>query len=341
MESSFLSALQDLRESSGVVIPAYFPSSQHTALASQLLRDTAVGCERQLGAAPRVCISVDGQNAAVETAAQLRAEHGFSVVVSRRNKGKLGAVHEGLQLLLRDQNVRYFLLVDQDGDHFPNELTNFIRTARHVATAAQTDRVLVIGRRSSRHHPMGYLRGELEELADRILIDCLQYHAALTGVPLNLQFALLLDDYPDFHSGFKLLTRPLVESFVQNGFPLHGMAEDGVYRHAVEAVLSVEAWLAGGVIASVPRTTFNEQPMTTFGLLERCRLLADKIFWPARRLAVPASFLGQWLDNHLARLRLTTLAPTGRDELLEIRALVRKAVDLPEAPKEIVGPAFL
>ncbi len=341
MQSEYLQATDDLRETGGVVIPAYFPPAADLELASDLLTDTALGCARQLVDPARVCVSVDGENPAAEAARRLQTEHGLTLVVSARNRGKLGALQEGLATLIRDESLRYFLLVDQDGDHFPNELPNFIRAARHVAALANHDRLLVLGRRSSRHHPMGYLRGELEELADRVLVDCLQYRAALDGRPLNLQFALLLDEFPDFHSGYKLLTRPLVTALHEKPVSCEGLSEEAVYRHAVEAVLCVEAVMSGGIIVSVARSTINEQPITAFGQLNRCRLVADKIIWPARRLRVPGVFVGQWVENHLARLQLATLVPSGKEELFEIRNLVRQAFDLPELAREIEGPPFV
>jgi len=341
MESQYLQALEALRESSAIVIPAYFPSTTDPRLAAGLLIDTALGCRALVQDPARVCISVDGENAAAATARTLEADYGLRVVVSPRNRGKLGAVEEGLAALIGQESVGYFFLIDQDADHFPNELPNFIRAAQRVAYRAKRDRLLVLGRRSSRHHPMGYLRGELEELADRMLVDCLHYHGALAGAPLNLQYALLLDEFPDFHSGYKLLTRPVVLDLLRNGIPLEGLSEDAVYRHAVEAVLSVEAVLCGAIIVSVARSTFNEQPITAFGQLNRCRLVSDKIIWPAKRLQVPAAFVGQWMENNLARLQLATLAPSGKDELFEIRNLVRRAFDLPDLPREIAGPPFL
>jgi hypothetical protein len=38
---------------------------------------------------------------------------------------------------------------------------------------------------------------------------------------------------------------------------------------------------------------------------------------------------------------LTTLAPSGKEELFEIRSLVRQAFDLPELAREMEGPPFL
>ena len=69
--------------------------------------------------------------------------------------------------------------MDADGDHFPNELVNLLRAANHITQSRGIEKLLVLGRRISRHRPMGYLRGELEELADRILLDALAYDATL------------------------------------------------------------------------------------------------------------------------------------------------------------------
>ena len=69
------------------------------------------------------------------------------------------------------------------------------------------EEVLVLGRRSSKQRPLGFLRGELEELADRVLLDALAYDAAVSGVPLRLECATAVEEYPDFHSGYKLFSR--------------------------------------------------------------------------------------------------------------------------------------
>ncbi len=66
---------------------------------------------------------------------------------------------------------------------------------------------------------------------------------------------------------------------------------------------------------SMDRTTFNRQPVTAFGLLDRAELTADMILWPCSRLGVPPKFVQQWLDNDLPALLLGTLVPEGRQEL--------------------------
>ncbi len=201
---------------------------------------------------------------------------------------------------------------------------------------------MVIGRRTSRTRPMGYLRGELEELADRVLLDALQYDAAVQGRPLRLEFVMPSGEFPDFHSGYKLFDRATAESVFLSEPPDVGLQEEAGYRHAVEAVIIVEALRHGAVPAEVVRSTYNEQPISTFALLSRPRMVADKILWPCKRLGVPGAFVGQWVDNHLARLELGTLAPEGRQELLTIRNLVRAGYGLPDDGRtEIRGPRFV
>ena len=182
--------------------------------------------------------------------------------------------------------------------------------------------------------PLGFLRGELEELADRLLLDALRYDAAVSGKPLRMQFTATLDEFPDFHSGFKLFTRSAAEKVFLSKPERAGVSEEGYYRHAVEAVLAVEAILAGACIGSVNRSTLDEQPVSAFGLLDRRQMVADKIIWPCKRLRIPARFVAQWMTNHLPRLTLGSYLPEGRGELLAIRRLVLKAFGLVPSKSE-------
>ena len=333
-----------LRDDTGVVVPVYFPSGCEATTARALLHDTTVSLADEIGNPRKICLSVDGDGPSVAAAREIADACGVVTIHSDENRGKLSAVRNGMLHLLEDERLAYLAIVDQDGDHFANELLNLVRTARHVEADASTERVMVLGRRISLHRPMGYARGELEELADRMLLDALQYHAAVTGKPLPLQFALVLDEFPDFHSGFKLFTRPIAEAVFRAEPDLLGLKEEACYRHAVEAVITVEALLAGAVLASVNRSTLNEQPMSTFALLERCQMVADKIVWPCKRLNVPTNFVEQWLANHLPRLQLGTLVPEGKDELMAIRSRVREAFGIPphrNTGASIQGPTFI
>jgi hypothetical protein len=244
--------------------------------------------------------------------------------------------------LLADSNLHYLASVDQDGDHFANELLTFVRAAEHVASVTGARRCLVLGNRLSRHRPLGFLRAEQEELANRLLLDALAYDAAVTGAPLALQFLLPLDPLPDFHSGYKCFSRDLAAAVFGAPPVLAGCDENAYYRHACEAVMVVEAHKAGGVLAAVNRRTYDEQPISLFASLNRARLAADMVLWPCKRLGVPAHFVAQWLDNHMPSLVLGTLAPQGRDELLAIRDLVLAGYGVePPRTHEIIRPRFV
>ena len=335
--------LHALRNATGIVIPVYFPPRADPALAERLLRETARAWRREVPDGQALCLSVDGGGAAEEAARSVAHELGAQIVGSERNRGKLSAVRSGMRRLLADGAHRYVAVVDQDGDHFANELPNFLRAARHVERSAKTEQVMVLGRRISRHRPMGLFRGELEELADRMLLDALQYDAAVTGQPLRLQFAATLDQFPDFHSGYKLFTRATAEEVFLAEPQLAGASEDGYFRHAVEAVMVVEAIKSGAWLAAVNRSTLDEQPVSAFAELDRRQMIADKIVWPCKRLGVPADFVAQWLRNHLPRLLLGTLVPEGREELLAIRRLVLAAFGRSPADEdaEIARPRFI
>ena len=236
-------------------------------------------------------------------------------------------------------DLRYVAAVDADGDHFANELLNLVRAAVYVQER-EGDEVMVLGRRSSKHRPMGLLRGELEELADRILLDALHYQAACSGAPRRFEYATAHEEYPDFHSGFKLYSAGVVPKVFLSEPELCGLSPDAYYRHGCEAAATVEALLAGARLALVGRSTFNEQPVSAFGNYNRTRMVADKIIWPCKRLDVPVAFVDQWLRNHLPRLLLTTLAPEGKEELSQIRSLVLEAFGIP-ADDVSWGPLFV
>ena len=336
-------AAEVCRGHTGIVIPAYFPPGQDHTLGVELLEDT-VRAGLQVVADPGcLCVSVDGENGGKEVAAELHRRLGVTFCVAPRNRGKLQAIRLGLEPLWERRELEFFAVVDADGDHLANELLTMMRSALYARTHATIDEVLVLGIRVSRHLPMGFLRGELEELADRLLFDALHYHAAQTGQPLRLECATVLEEYPDFHSGYKLLSRGAARATFAEEPVQCGVTDDAYFKHGCESVMTVEALLSGAYLVLVRRTTMNEQPVSAFGLLDRARLVTDKMVWPCRRLGVPAAFVDQWLRNHIPRLLLNTLAPQGREELRQFRDLVLSEFGLqPPGDVEVIwGPLFV
>lgn len=340
-ELDYAPSMDALRNTTGVVIPVFIPSSTDAVFARRMVADTAAGYAALLSDPGRVCLSVDGSPLGLEAAREAAAQSGVTVVHYEANRGKLFAVRHGMTRLLAGAKLDYLAVADQDGDHFANELVNFVRAARHVERTAATDRVMVLGQRASRHHPMGLLRGELEELADRVLLDALRYHAAVSGRPLRLEYASPFGEFPDFHSGFKLFSRRTAEAVFVPDPNTAGLPEESMSRHAVEAVMTVESILSGALLAVVRRSTFDEQPVTAFGLFNRRRMTADMILWPCRRLSVPREFVAQWIDNCLPHILLGTLVPQGREELTDVRRLVLETYGAKEVEHNLLRPRFL
>lgn len=338
---TYQAAASVLHERVGVVIPVHLPAAADTATAAALVRDTIDAYADLVGDPSRVCVSVDGNPHGDALAAQAVSERGVQRIAQEQNRGKLAAVAAGIRVLLEDEKLTHFAVIDQDGDHLANELLTFVRTALHVRECAGMDRILVLGRRISRHHPMGWGRGELEELVDRVLLDSLHYAAAVNDRPLHLEYATVHDEYPDFHSGYKVMTRETAQAVFSAQENRAGVSEDCYYRHAVEAVMTVEAILSGAWLAQVSRTAINEQPITTFGNLDRCRLSADMIIWPCRRLGIPATHVDQWLRNHIPRLLLYTHVPEGREQLNEIRRLVMEDYGVTAVDGDLLVPPYV
>lgn len=108
---------------------------------------------------------------------------GAWLVVAEVNRGKLAAAANGVHELLAQHGPAYVAIVDQDGDYFANERASLVCVAQHIQDRLADSRVMVLGQRATRHRPLGFLRGELEALADLVLLDALAYRAVITGQP--------------------------------------------------------------------------------------------------------------------------------------------------------------
>ncbi|HHE71603.1 MAG TPA: hypothetical protein ENL34_04910 [Chloroflexi bacterium] len=344
-DRSFSRGLAVLRQATGVVIPVFVPPGVDAERAASLLADTVTACCSQVADPQQVCLGVDGADYGEGLARRIAQRSGAVVSVAPRHRGKLEAVRVGMQRLLARSDLRYMAVVDQDGDHFANELLNLVRAAEWMVAQTGDARVVILGRRLFLHRSLGFLRGELERLADYVLVQALRYRAALRGEPLKLAYATHLDLVPDFHSGYKLFSRAVAGRVFTVEPPLMGLGEEAVYRHACEAVMVVEPLLAGARLGAVNRTAVNVQPISTFRLMDRAQLTADMILWPCRRLEVPAAFVRRWLAEALSWLQLPTLAPQGREELAAVCRLVLAAYASGDAAQEQVsleeGPLFV
>ena len=341
-------AIHSLEEATGVVIPVYMPATTDPTAAHSILSSTVQMFVREIQHPSHLCLSVDGPDAGAAIVNEVASHFGVQIVVGERNRGKFGAVQQGMQTLLGNEQLQWLAAVDQDGDHFGNDLLNFVRAAEHVVATSsmppEDARVMVLGNRATRHRPLGFLRAEQEVLSNLMLMDALTYDAAISGQPLPLTYLTTTDPLPDFHSGYKLFSRATALAIFAHEPRLLGLNASAAYRHACEAVMTVEAHLSGATLAAVNRRTFDEQPISHFANYNRAALAADMILWPCKRLEVPGHFVAQWLANHLPTLLLGTLAPQGQDELLAIRQLVLRGYDLDPAttqPAPFTRPRFV
>lgn len=343
MPAAITRAIRTLEQATGIVIPVYFSRQSEPAAGVALLGATVAMFVREVGSPRQIVLSVDGPGPAEAIAATVAQQVGVQVVTGPVNRGKLGALLQGMQTLLPDNRLEWFAAIDQDGDHFGNELLNFVRAGQQVQDETGNEAVLVLGNRASRHRPLGLLRAEQEELSNRMLLDALTYHAAVNGRPLALEYLTSHTPLPDFHTGYKFLSRPAAQAVFGQEPPHLGLEPAAALRHAVEAVITVEAHLAGARLAAVHRTTYDEQPISLFASFNRAHLAADMILWPCLRLGAPGEFVAAWLANHLPSLLLGTLAPQGQDELRAIRDLVLAGYHLDPAayPVEFRRPRFV
>ena len=340
-------AINALETLTGVVIPVYFGGESDPERARAILSSTVEMFVREVDNPNNICLSADGVEAGVPIVTEVANEYGVQLVVGERNRGKFGALLNGMQALFAHEHLQWFAAVDQDGDHFGNDLLNFVRAALHVVETGGTTldqaKIMVLGNRASRHRPLGFLRAEQEHLCNLVLLDALTYAAARSDTPLHLEYLTTTDSIPDFHSGYKLFSRTTAQAIFAQEPPLLGQSEAAAFRHACEAVMTVESYLNGATLAAVNRRTFDEQPISVFASYNRAIVAADMILWPCKRLAIPAHFVSQWLSNHLPTLLLGTLAPQGHDELLAIRALVLAGygLDPDTQPTPFARPRFI
>ena len=103
------------RSNVAALIPCYFEALKIREVAS-----------RALAQLNTVLVVDDGSTDATALEAQAA---GAEVVRHTENQGKGAAIKTGLQVLSERPNVEYVLLLDGDGQHLPEEITRFLKSA--------------------------------------------------------------------------------------------------------------------------------------------------------------------------------------------------------------------
>lgn len=316
----------ELGRLTGMVVPAYFPAAPTDDLVRRLLWMTLGDCRHYLPL-DHVWVVVDGDRRTFRLAAELRrrlAEGGdtFNLMLLPENQGKLAAMRQGIHALLVAQpDVRYAVVRDGDGDHALSDMPHLVRAAARLAGAYGHTNLIVAGARGSRHRPMGWARGELETLLDRVTLDALAYRLAREGRALNLAHCSG-GGVPDLSTGYKVYGRDVAHRLFVGAEPsLAGMSSDDYWHYGPETVTIVEAMLAGAEFAEVRRLTWDGQPTSSFNEFRHVRLYGELLAWVFTRLEIPVEVAARLFDNAARPLLLGTMA-AGAETLAELRAEV-------------------
>jgi len=316
-----------LAERTGMVIPAYFSAKPSTEMIRQLLWITLGDCGHYLPW-EHIWVVVDGDLRTAELVTEVRGRLGedwgaqFNLIVLPENRGKLWAIRQGIAALLGAwPQVDYIVIRDGDGDHAIADMPTLVRMAWHLHRGYGHSRCIVAGARRSRHRPMGWLRGELEPLLDRLTLDALAYRLAQEGRALNLGHCQGAG-VPDISSGYKVYGREMAEElFVRAAPNLASLTAEDYWHYGPETVTIVEGALRGAVLAEAPRLTWDGQPTTSFGEFRELALYGELLAWVYTRLEIPLAVAAQLYDNVAPHLTLRTTAQ-GAELLSALRAHV-------------------
>jgi hypothetical protein len=320
-----LELMDRMRQSLGMVIPVWFPPSLSADQVGKNLLGTLHDCDHFLPWG-HVVLVVDGDARSYaivqELQASCRQRHGqaFDIIYCAENGGKGYAVFRGAQWFLDKPGLEYLTIRDADGDHTLNDLSNLMRLALALRANDGPDGLIIVGRRNHPHRALGWARGELEALLNRVLVDAVRFGLAQRQQVLKTQYFSLSGEYPDLHSGYKVYSRRVCALMVERAWELPPWVGPDIYRYGVEAVPFVEGVMAGATVGEITRLT-QEPDFSGHGAFARPETNGSVLLWTFLRLGIAVEQATVILDNHLSRLTLWT-DPRGREVLLELRRYV-------------------
>ncbi len=308
----------------GMVIPAYFSSRPTDDTVQHLLWMTLGDCHHYIHL-KNICVVIDGDVRTASIAERVRdrlwreQRQAFRLILLPENKGKLWAVREAMRVLLAEQpDLAYLVTRDGDGDHGVADMPALLRAASLLHDSYAHTRLIVLGARRSRHHPMGWIRGELETLLDQVTLDALAFALARKGQAMNLAHCHT-GHVPDLSSGYKVYGRQMAELlFVASEPHLQDLSAHDYWHFGPETVPVVEAVISGGLLAELQRLTWDGQPATSFGEFAHTTLYGELLAWVYGRLEIPLDVAAQFYDNHVPDLQLRTVSQ-GMETLAMLR----------------------
>ena len=315
------------RRELGMVVPVWYPEHMPEDEMRSYLAATLADAELFL-APERVALVVDGCPRALAPTYQVaeafagRAGAEPQVIVKQHNEGKAAAVCEGFERLLTDENVEALAVRDADADHDIYDLPQMFRLLAQMRDQEQSEDVFVVGCRGSVTRPLGFARGALEEVLNRVTMAAVNHHLAADGRAVDERYTGRAGPFPDFQSGYKLYTRPAAQTVIEGLRAADESRPDlDVMRWGSESVTTVELLARGFIPGAIYRLTWDGQPQTTFDAGNLLDHFARELIWIFDRLQTPFEAATVMLDNALSASEYTT-APDGEAHLAAIRERV-------------------
>lgn len=340
-----------MRAETAVVVPVWYPEDLDDESARLLLGATLQDGGNYVQWS-RIIVVVDGEDRWMNVAESVRREidercgDTFELIRTDRNGGKGYAVVHGIERALEYDDIGYVAVWDCDGDHLANDLMTLYRAAKHIEMEERTDKVLVTGRRFNMHASLGYVRGELELLMTRAIVEAIKYHMARRGHVFDQKYCALYGPDPDIHSGYKLYSRELATLYVRSDqWTASPTADCDMYRWGVEVLPFVESVCAGATVGEMIRTSYVEQPASGHGGFAREEIVAGVILWTMTRLNVPTHVAHAILANVLPTLMMahddTNRAKLGRTASRVIETLTTIRDEPAPSNYKFVLPNFI
>ena len=319
-----------MRGQLGCVVPVWYPEHMPEDEMRGFLAATLADAELFL-APERIALVVDGCARAISPTHQVaegfaeRAGAEPQVIVKPHNEGKAAALCDGFERLLADDAITAICARDGDADHDIYDLPQLFRLLCQMREQEGGDHVFVVGCRGSLTRPLGFARGMLEPVLNRVTMAAVNHHLAADGQAVDERYTGRYEPFPDFQSGYKLYTRSAAKVVVQGLRAADQTRGDlDVMRWGSEFITTVELLARGFVPGAIYRLTWDGQPQTTFDESNLPASFSCQLSWLFDRLRTPASAASVMLDNALSASDYVT-APDGEGRLAAIREQVISA----------------
>jgi len=218
--------------------------------------------------------------------------HGLKLLTLDTNRGKTGAIREGLSWILGESRADYLVTRDCDGDNRIEDLPRLMLLADSMKGRGP---VSVFGCRPSLSKPMNWERLQWESITNQVVLE-------LTGYLLARQGKTLLKNYwnqpeLDLQSGYRLYDREAAMIASQS---LQELPDDReVYLLACEISPFIEFSLQAGRVGQVYRSTQVEQPVSSYAEINFAVFYGKLLAYHADCYEIERSLLRQMFDNAL------------------------------------------